>query len=598
MLKRSLSCLLAVIMFTALFAGFSFASDEQVQFIGTTKVSTLHMRNTPSTDGGIIRDYKKGTQVTILENDGNWCYVSVGDLSGYMMTKYLDIKSNLPHVSWGKTADEIRILTIYAAPDENAAVKTRFYSGAILDVIEKGTNGWLKVRLNDQVGYIQSETITDYDTTTYNISSLKSSMSPYSLITTPLTFVTKEYGDEITVNGYSGETEYTFTYPITGIGSADAVISSWLKKLKKNTAQAVGSTLEVDYESYQADERYVSVILSAEYKDSVSSCTTLLGFNIDLVTGNVLYGSDLCSNISRVNLVVESRIGKFFLTPAEGYKGIPDKSWLNNAVLTSDGLCVYLPSGIYLPVSLGAQKIQMSYRELSGFLSFDSTLATASYIDPKKPMVCLTFDDGPSEYTPLLLDLLAEYGGHASFCVLGNRVEDYASTIKRIAAEGSEIVSHTYGHKKLTTLSNSNARYQISQVEVEVNKIIDYDIKWLRCPYGSNNKMVRSICADLGMSVAFWEIDTLDWSTKSPSKTFSKIKSDVKSGDIILCHDLYAETYQAMQMAIPWLVEQGYQLVTLSEMFQYYEGGVQVGTTYLRMSDESNAALLHPELYP
>ena len=87
--------------------------------------------------------------------------------------------------------------------------------------------------------------------------------------------------------------------------------------------------------------------------------------------------------------------------------------------------------------------------------------------------------------------------------------------------------------------------------------------------------------------IAEWEIDTLDWSTRNANKTYNKIMKEVRDGVIILCHDLYETTADAMERVIPDLVNEGYQLVTVSELLSFHKNGAQPGVVYARVDPEN-----------
>ena len=114
-----------------------------------------------------------------------------------------------------------------------------------------------------------------------------------------------------------------------------------------------------------------------------------------------------------------------------------------------------------------------------------------------------------------------------------------------------------------------------------------YEIKVMRPPYGSTNKTVRSVCAELGLVIAHWELDTLDWSTRSANKTYRKIIRQAENGTIVLCHDLYESTATAIERAVPELVEKGYQLVTVSELLSFHKDGAQPGTVYSHLDPKN-----------
>ena len=567
------------------------ASAEGTLLKGTVKDTTkLHLRDAPSTDGRVIRDFQKGATVEIIENNGTWCYVRKGEQCGYVMTKYLDITPNYEHLGWGKTEKKDAILTVFTKPDSNSPALCYFYSGACFELCEK-SGEWYKVRIGDQFGYIRQDLVTQ-ESGEFEIGILSPAVSSFSTDFSAYGYTVKEYGDEITIRGTEGNTAYTFTYPITEIGVIDAAISSWLKAQRKALPENAVGTLTVNYESFRADERYVSIALTCVYSENGLSCDNHFCFIIDGQTNTICRGADILSDTTRMNLILESKISKFVVRDTDGYCVTPDNSWFDNTVLTRDGLFVYLSAGEKLPVSISSQRIGITLREAGDCLAVDSELVRGFVIDPTKPMVAITFDDGPGEHTDRILDLLLQYGGHATFCVQGRWVGDHESTVKRMVAEGHEIANHTYSHKKLTTLSSSQIKSQLTRTNEAIQQIVPgYQVRWLRCPGGSNNKTVRNVCKGLDMCIAFWQIDTEDWSTLNAKSTYNNIMKNLKNGAIILCHDIYSTTADAMELVIPELIARGYQLVTLSEMFQYLDGGPVPGTTYTILNEEDNIAL-------
>ena len=131
-------------------------------------------------------------------------------------------------------------------------------------------------------------------------------------------------------------------------------------------------------------------------------------------------------------------------------------------------------------------------------------------------------------------------------------------------------------------------RSQLTRTNDAVRELTGgYEIKVLRPPYGSTNKTVRTICKELGMVIAHWQVDTLDWRTRSTSKTYRAIMKGAKNGAIVLCHDLYSSTAAAIEKAVPELVAQGYQLVTVSELLSFHKDGAQPGTVYAYLDPEN-----------
>ena len=98
----------------------------------------------------------------------------------------------------------------------------------------------------------------------------------------------------------------------------------------------------------------------------------------------------------------------------------------------------------------------------------------------------------------------------------------------------------------------------------------------VRLPGGNKN---ATVLENVNAPMIMWSIDTLDWKTKNTQSTIDKVLGSVKDGDVVLMHELYAQTGEAAVQIIPALVERGYQLVTVSEMAQY-RGGLQNGRLY------------------
>ncbi|MGN0526524.1 MAG: polysaccharide deacetylase family protein [Acutalibacteraceae bacterium] len=187
-------------------------------------------------------------------------------------------------------------------------------------------------------------------------------------------------------------------------------------------------------------------------------------------------------------------------------------------------------------------------------------------IDPNKPMVALTYDDGP--YTPVtnkILDALEKNNGRATFFVVGSRVSAYSDCIKRANSLGCEIGNHTYNHKTLTGLSKSGIETEINKTDSAVKNVIGITPKIARAPGGAVNSSVKNY---VKYPLFNWSVDTMDWKTRDKNSTVSAVKSNVKDGSIVLMHDLYESTGNASAEIIPYLVKNGYQLVTVSELME------------------------------
>ena len=201
-------------------------------------------------------------------------------------------------------------------------------------------------------------------------------------------------------------------------------------------------------------------------------------------------------------------------------------------------------------------------------------------IDPDGKMIALTFDDGPGAGTRRILNALDEVDGRATFCMVANRLNEYAQTARKVAEQGSEIATHTWDHPNLTKLGASEMRKELSRSLNAIEETTGVRPTVLRPPYGSVNSAVREACAEMGLVIANWNIDPEDWKTRNAASIRSHILNNAKDGAIVVCHDLYPETAAAMESAIRTLADRGYQLVTVSELLEARAGGGTAGKLY------------------
>ena len=192
-------------------------------------------------------------------------------------------------------------------------------------------------------------------------------------------------------------------------------------------------------------------------------------------------------------------------------------------------------------------------------------------VDPDKPMVALTFDDGPSgEYSPLILDCLEKNNAVATFFEIGCNVANYPEIDKRAVELGCEIGSHSYYHNVLPGQSQEDIAEDQRLCKEVFENAIGTDPVLIRPPQGS---VVKSILNQYDQIFVGWSVDTEDWLYKNVDRTVNKVQQAGNlDGQVILMHSIYQESAQAAEILVPWLIEQGYQLVTVSELFYYHYG--------------------------
>lgn len=205
-------------------------------------------------------------------------------------------------------------------------------------------------------------------------------------------------------------------------------------------------------------------------------------------------------------------------------------------------------------------------------------------LDPEKKMIALTFDDGPSRsLTPKFLDLLEQYGAVATFFECGNMLKANPQYLERMEELGCEVGNHTYSHPNLNSLSQEKVISQISDTDALIEEKLGHKAALVRAPYGNSNAKVREA---IDRPIIYWTLDTLDWQSRNADAVFNKIAGYSFDGCIVLMHSIHEPTYRACLKAIPWLIEQGYQLVTVSEMAECRGYDLENGTVYYSFTQQ------------
>lgn len=205
----------------------------------------------------------------------------------------------------------------------------------------------------------------------------------------------------------------------------------------------------------------------------------------------------------------------------------------------------------------------------------------------KRPMLALTFDDGPGEYTDELLDCLEENNARATFFMLGQNVEYYPEIPKRMLEIGCEIGSHSWNHPDLLSLSLDEVASQFERTDNALIEACGQAATVARAPYGSSD---QSIYDTVGKPFFMWSLDSLDWDYRDVQKDYDVVMNgDLTDGTIILMHDIHPETVEAALRLIPDLTEKGYKLVTLSELAEAKDVDLQ-NALYVEFWDSTLAA--------
>ena len=209
-------------------------------------------------------------------------------------------------------------------------------------------------------------------------------------------------------------------------------------------------------------------------------------------------------------------------------------------------------------------------------------------------LIALTFDDGPCSYTRGLLDGLAERDVKVTFFILGQSASTYSDTIRRAYREGHQIAQHTYDHVQLSAKDNDEIARQLSTTDNTLNNILGKNFTYvLRPPYGDYNSRVLE---QIGRPAVNWSIDPVDWRDRNSDTVCNRIVGSAFDGAIILCHDIHATTIPGALRAIDILQDQGYEFVTVNEL--YRRRGVEMENGKLYTACKNNGTDLGPVEVP
>ncbi|MEG2283020.1 MAG: polysaccharide deacetylase family protein [Bacilli bacterium] len=192
-----------------------------------------------------------------------------------------------------------------------------------------------------------------------------------------------------------------------------------------------------------------------------------------------------------------------------------------------------------------------------------SFLPKSRVIDPTKKVIALTFDDGPSRYTKDILNILELNKAVGTFFVLGNKVEIYQDVLKKSLLNGNELGNHTYNHKDMNRLSIREIKRQVFETQKIINETTGYIPTCFRPTYGNMTKAIRK---SVDLKIILWNLDTRDWAGGSPKKIANRVLMSVRDGSVILMHDTYLRTKEAVGIIVPELKKEGYQFVTIREL--------------------------------
>ena len=265
-------------------------------------------------------------------------------------------------------------------------------------------------------------------------------------------------------------------------------------------------------------------------------------------------------------------------------EGIQNSGGEKVYLIKSNELLIYYYDYTYEYDYQEVVSLTINYNEVHEFLDFTHLLDSEytnedgyQYSKDKKT-VAITFDDGPSsKYNRQFLDALAKNKAHGTFFMVGTMMQSCQKCVKDTYQSGNEVASHTYNHINMTRKSIEDVNASIKKTDDLFYQITGDHIKYVRPPYGSYNK---TNLENVDYPLILWNLDTEDWRYKDVDHIVNYVMENVSDGSIILMHELYETSLEALEIILPKLYAEGYQVVSVGELAELKGREVLSGHAY------------------
>jgi peptidoglycan-N-acetylglucosamine deacetylase len=202
-------------------------------------------------------------------------------------------------------------------------------------------------------------------------------------------------------------------------------------------------------------------------------------------------------------------------------------------------------------------------------IGFNYHITSISKIKTQKKIIAITFDDGPSAYTPTILEVLKNNNAKASFFCVGKNILDKPEIVANIIEDGHIIGNHTFSHSRDFGFKSSKTILQeIEKTNEIILKLTGSLPKYFRPPFGVTNPNVSKAIEKSTLQLIGWNIRSFDTVTESETKIYNRIIRQIKPGSIILLHDTSEKTANVLAQLLTYLNKKKYICVTIDELIK------------------------------
>ena len=373
------------------------------------------------------------------------------------------------------------------------------------------------------------------------------------------------------------------------------------KKLNKVIEENVSIIYDENAEVFKEKNKDIKVSLNLDKEKDLASWTFIEeGQNLSEIYGSLIFNLKnneripiekiYADNFEGLSMLVRENLAKdkdLAYNKTMYKKTSPEFNTFKYLSLSDDGVKITFKRDFFDNEKLDSTTL--TYSEVMPYFSdefnqlLDSEyvrpeLSSLRYIDPSKPMVALTFDDGPNyDKTIDLGEYFSKNNSRVTFFTLGSRIEGSEDIVKHMHDLGHEIGNHSYNHPNFTKISDEELTFQADGVSQMIKDITKQENVILRPPYGEFNQNVRD---KVNHPIIMWNVDPEDWKYRDEKIVFDNLKNFVNDGSIVVMHDLYETSTTAAKNFLDAYGDQ-YQFVTVSEMFAYRGIPLENGEVYL-----------------
>ncbi len=337
------------------------------------------------------------------------------------------------------------------------------------------------------------------------------------------------------------------------------------KKIKEYVLDLSKENGNIEFQLNIVDHKYLSILFSLsnyKYKSYIINLNNLKEEEISVIF--------IKNGLKEYGLKTKEMLELKY--PAFIYDSIYNNQGEISYLIKDNEIIVYFSNYDIKPSVNEPIFVRLNYHEIYKYLKIDYVL-DENYINdniyalnPNKKTIAITFDDGPSEVTKDILNTLKDNKTTATFFMLGNRLEKNADIVNMVLVSDNEVGTHSYYHKYLTRLSKKKRTESINKPTEVMEELFNIRPIYFRPPYGNLTPKIKS---EINMPIILWDVDPEDWHYRNAETIKNNVLSVIKDGDIVLLHDIFPTTGEALKLLLPELYVRGYQVVSVSKLAEF-----------------------------